>query len=154
MPLMLDSPSAVGPDVNNFLGARNVYPAFPGYTTGGLAQSASPYSTLTGGASAQYERPGGIASVPAGITGASAGATRGGLIGQPLTWWAAIVALFVALMWGAQKYSSEGEQFATIKLSIVNVFAIGLAAAIFIGLAKAVFGRFTVPGLSDFIVAL
>lgn len=160
-PLFIDSPPAAGVDVNNFLGARNVYPAYPGATTGGLAASASPYSFLASGATAEFRSSSGMASAPGGASalappgaGQPMGGTSGGIFGQPLTWWAVFVGLFLLLGWAARKYSSEGEAFATIKLSIVNVVTIGLAAAVFLGLAKAVFGKYHVPGLSDFIVAL
>lgn len=159
-PLFIDSPPAAGVDVNNFLGARNVYPAYPGATTGGLAASASPYSFLASGSTGEFRSSSGMASAPgaigpvSGAIGQPMGGTSGGVFGQPLTWWAVFVGLFLLLGWAARKYSSEGEAFATIKLSIVNVVTIGLAAAVFLGLAKAVFGKYHVPGLSDFIVAL
>ena len=149
-------------DVNNQVDTRGVYPEAGGPTVGNRGSALTPYTaggytdymglnTLTGdvgeGASVVGPGPG---------PGASGGAvaTSGGVVGRPLTWWFVLVILLVALMWTAQRFGSEAEQFKSVKLSLYNVLVISLAALVGFGVFKAIFGRFQVPGLSDYVQAV
>ena len=148
-------------DVSNQVDLRGVYPEAGGSTVGTRASALTPYTaggykdyigynTLTGdpgpGTGAYAVGPG---------PGASGGdAPASGVVGRPLTWWFVLVVLLVALMWTAQRFGSEGDQFKSVKLSLYNVIVISLAAMVGFGLFKAIFGRFQVPGLSDYVQAV
>lgn len=124
-------------DVNNQVDSRNVYGSAGGGTTGTRASAFAPYTA---------GRPG--TEVPTG------GGSGGGFFGKPLSWWFVIVVLTVALMWTAQRYGSEGEQFKNVRLSVYNIVVISLAAMIGFGAFKVIFGKVRVPGLSDFVQAV
>jgi hypothetical protein len=143
-----------GSDVDNVVNARNVYPEVSGVTTGtrgsamtGDTASRGPYvagrfSTSTAGA-----------NVPGGAGSPDSSGGGNGIVGHPVAWWVALIILLVALMWGSQRFGSEGENFKNIKLSIYNIVVISLAAVIGFAGLKMIFSRFTVPGLSDVILA-
>ena len=147
-------------DVNNQVDVRGVYPEAGGPTVGNRASALTPYTaggykdymganTLTEGGNA----PSVIGPGPG--PGMAGGGTGGnGVVGRPLTWWLVLVVLLVALMWTAQRFGSEAEQFKSIRLSLYNILVISLAAMIGFGVFKAIFGRFQVPGLSDYVGAV
>lgn len=122
-------------DVNNEVGARNVYPSAGGATTGTRAGAFTPYTSGSPGSEVAPN-------------------ASGGFIGKPLSWWFIIVALTVALMWTAQRYGSEAEQFKNVRLSVYNIVVISLAAMIGFGAFKVIFGKVRVPGLSDYVQAV
>lgn len=127
-------------DVNNQVDARNVYGTAGGPTVGTRASAFTPY---TAGA------PGSEVAPP----GASGG-NGNGVFGKPLSWWFLLVVLLVALMWTAQRFGSVGEDFKNVKLSVYNIVVISLAAMIGFGAFKVIFGKFKVPGLSDYVQAV
>ena len=132
-------------DVNNRVGARNIYPTAPGATIAQRASAMTPY------ASGSYSQdPDSAGSIQA--DGEAAPAT-GGVLGQPLTWWVVLVVLLVALMFAAKR-AGQGSEFGNIKLSLYNILTITLAAAVGVGFLKVVFSRFQVPGLTTYIQAL
>jgi hypothetical protein len=126
-------------DVNNLVDERNVYGAQGGPTTGTRAGAFTPY---TAGA------PG--SEVPA----SGGGGGMNGFVGKPLSWWFLLAVLLVALMWSAQKFGSLGEDFKSVRLSVYNIVVITLAAMVGIGAFKVIFGKFQVPGLSEYIAAI
>lgn len=148
-------------DVNNQVDVRGIYPEAGGPTVGNRASALTPYTaggykdyaglnTLTGaGNDAGILGPGPGPGMSDGDDQAPAG-----LVGRPLTWWFVLAILLVALMWTAQRFGSEAEQFKSVKLSLYNVLVISLAALVGFGVFKAVFGRFQVPGLSDYVQAV
>lgn len=117
-------------DIDNRVSVRNLYPTAEAPTTGQRASATTPFST-----------EGNMDEVADSMD-------TGGVFGKPITWWAVLVILLVALMWTARRFGSEGGNFGSIRLSVYNVLVIGLAAAIGIGFFKVVFSRFNVPGLS------
>lgn len=124
-------------DIDNRVSVRNVYPTAEAPTTGQRASATTPFST-----------EGGMDEVQDAM-GAS------GVFGKPITWWAVLVVLLVALMWSAKRIGGGAAgEFGNIKLSIYNVFVIALAAAIGLGFFKVVFSRFNVPGLSTYMKAI
>lgn len=154
-------------DINNQIDRRGVYPEARGSTVAERASPLTPYTaggykqipevglnTLTGGGRASvpsmagYDNPQGT-TAPGGAGGVSSMLGNGAL-GKPLTWWAILVVLLVALMWIAQRFGSEAEAFKNVRLSIYNIVVIALAAAIGFGFFKMLFGRFNVPGLSEY----
>ena len=129
-----------GRDVNNSVGVRNIYGAASGATTGQRAGAQTP--ATAGGVGMQDDGTNITDSVP-----------TGGMFGKPLAWWAVFVVLLVALMWVAKR-AGQASEFSNIRLSFYNILTIALAAAVGIGFLKVVFGRFTVPGLSTYVLAL
>lgn len=138
-------------DVNNTAFVRQVYPEAGGATVGTAASPLTPY--VAGRASGFQPRNTQVSDSGRG-TSAAAGAPAGGYVGHPLTWWFVLAILLVALMWFAERFGSEKEAFKNLRLSAYNIVVITLAAIVGLGVFKTVFGRFTVPGLSDFIAAV
>jgi hypothetical protein len=142
-----------GGDVNNTANARNVYPEAAGASVGIRGSALTPYT------SGSYKAASTLNSMAGGVSADMAtedgtGVEAGGVHTRPLTWWFVLVILLVALMYTAQRFGSQGQQFHSVKLSIYNIFVVALAAVIGIGFFKMVFGRFRVPGLSPFIAAV
>lgn len=149
-------------DVNNQVDVRGIYPEAGGPTVGNRASALTPYTaggykdysgfnTLTGDAG---PGTGAYAVGPGPGTSGGGDTGNGSMTGRPLTWWFVLVILLVALMWTAQRFGSEAEQFKSVKLSLYNIIVISLAAMVGFGLFKAIFGRFQVPGLSDYVQAV
>lgn len=128
-----------GAATDNPTPARNVYPTAPGGTLGAAAGGAS---LVTTGPTAGNEQPAGAAD-----------AAPKGVIGQPLTWWATLIVLFVVLGFVAKKAGNESE-FSNLKLSAYNVLMITLAAIIGIVGLKALVAKLPIPGLSTVIAAV
>lgn len=130
-------------DVNNLVGARNVYGSAGGSTTGTRGGAFTPY----------------VAGAPGSEVGAEGGNGNGrifgnGFFGKPLSWWFLLTLLLVGLMWAAQRFGSVGEDFKNVKLSVYNIVIITLAAMIGFGAFKVIFGKLRVPGLSDYVQAV
>ena len=144
-----------GADVNNTAFRRNAYPGAPGMTTGNLAGADTPYVMGIfkpyGGNTPGMADPN---SAQSGQPDQGAGTGGGGFLSKPFTWWFALVALLVALMWGAQRFGSEGADFKNIKLSLFNVLVISLASIIGITFFKILFSVVKVPGASDLVAAV
>lgn len=121
--------------------AGNVYPTAGGGTLGQRASAMSPATLTTRSGNG------------AGASGSDNAAPRGGLLGQPLTWWGLLFAMLLGLMWFAQRSGNDGD-FGNIRMSAYNVLTISLAAIIGIGFFKALFGTFRVAGLSEFVEAV
>jgi hypothetical protein len=130
-------------DVNNAVGARNVYGTASGPTISQRASAMTPF------ASGSYSQDPNSAGNPDGDRAAA----PSGLFGQPLTWWLVMVALLVGLMFVAKKAGQDSE-FGNLRLSFYNILTVTLAAAVGIGFLKVVFTRISVPGLSTYIQAL
>ena len=122
---------------------RDVYPAAPGNTLGAAVGAGSLVTTSSTPAASAVS------------TGASAptSAAPTGLTGQPLTWWATLIVLFIALGFVARKAGNEGE-FTNLKVSAYNILMITFAAIIGIAGMKALFARFQVPGISTLVAAV
>lgn len=73
--------------------------------------------------------------------------------GNPLSWWLALAGLYVVGGYLAQRVGTDGE-FANVKLTPYNVFVITLAAILGISMAKFIFTKYPVPGLSAVVLAL
>lgn len=146
-------------DVDNTTFRRNVYAGAAGMTTGGLAGADTPYTlgifgTQVGASNfgASMEDP---SSAPSGHGPAAAPTNGGGgFLTKPFSWWIAFAIALVVLMWGAQKWGSQGEDFKNIKMSFFNILVISLASILGITLFKILFVRVRVPGLSDLIAAV
>jgi len=132
-------------DVNNQVDQRNVYGATGGGTTGTRGSAFTPYAA--GGGSSR-------AAPTAAEAQSGGGGNGGGVFGKPLSWWFVLLVLLVGLMWGAQRFGSEAEQFKNVRLSVYNIVVISLAAMIGFGAFKVIFGKVRVPGLSDYIQAV
>lgn len=133
-------------DVNNRVGARNVYATAPGATISQRGSAMTPFA-----ASGSYSQdPDSAGNIQADDEAPGA---SGGVLGQPLVWWAVLAVLLVGLMFAAKK-AGQGSEFGNIKLSFYNVLTITLAAAVGVGFLKVVFSRFQVPGLTTYIQAL
>ncbi len=130
-----------GVNTVNVIKAQNVYPSYPG--SGSLGQDATmPYPQAVTGNGESTD--GG--SNPA-VNAAMVGAT-----GQPLTWWVALAAILVALMYFSTKYD-DGD-YANLKASAYNIFTVTLAAIVGISLFKLLFTKFPVPGLSTIVLSV
>ena len=144
-------------DVDNIVNARNVYPEVVGSTTGtrgsAMTMNASSPSRTAPYVAGRFSSDSAGANVPGGAGSADTSGGTNGVIGHPVAWWVALIVLLVALMYGSQRFGSEGENFKNIKLSIYNIVVISLAAVIGFAGLKMIFSRFTVPGLSDVILA-
>lgn len=134
-------------DVNNAINTRSIYPEGSGPTTAGRAGALTPYTAGRYG--------GGVSSGASGNSNTLTSAPdSGGVFGKPVSWWVVLVIATVGLMYGAQRFGSQGEEFKTVKLSVYNIIVITLAAMIGFGAFKVVFGRFKVPGWSEYVMAV
>jgi hypothetical protein len=147
-----------GGDVNNTVNTRGVYPESGGPSTGIRGSALTPYTSGSYKAASVLNSLGGgnVANAQASTDngGEDTGDQSSGVMGRPLSWFVVFLVLLVALMWAAQRWGSESEQFHSIKLSVYNIFIIGMAAILGIGFFKMLFGRFQVPGLTPFIHAI
>jgi len=121
--------------------ARDLYPDAPGASTAQIGSAATPYTTDA--STAAGGDPANTGAVPAGK----------GLLGQPLSWFAILLVLFLLLGWVGKKVGGrEGEVGVhNLKLSGYNILFITLAAIIGLGAMKVVLTRIRVPGLSTFV---
>lgn len=138
-------------DVNNVVNVRGIYPEAAGAS---LAQRGSSLTPYTSGQAKPQLNYNSAAADGGGMESDAGTSDGGGIVGRPFSWWIILVVLLVGLMYAAQRFGSEAAEFKTIKLSVYNVFVIALAATIGIGFFKMAFGRFQVPGLSDFVAAV
>lgn len=139
--------AALGSAVN-WATVRDLYPTASGPTTSEIGGANTPYTTDPSAAlgAAGATSVDDTAAAPSGRT----------LLGQPITWFVVLIALFVALAWAGKKVGGEAAQtgFSNLKLSAYNILFIGLAAALFVGAMKVVFSRVKVPGLTEYVQAL
>ena len=144
-------------DVDNTAFRRNVYPGARGMSTGTLSGANTPYTLGIFGSQVGPSNFGpGLENVDsaAPATAGPAPAVGSGFLSKPFSWWIAFAVALVALMWGAQRFGSEGEDFKTIRLSFYNILVIALAAILGISLFKILFTKIQVPGLSPLIAAV
>lgn len=132
-----------GVNTVNIVKAQNAYPSFPG--SGSLGQEATmPYpQAVTGGPVSTGNSGGGTAAQVAAAVGET---------GQPVTWWVALAAILVALMYFSTKY--DDGQYANLRASAYNIFTVTLAAIVGISLFKLLFTKFPVPGLSTIVLSV
>jgi len=130
-----------GASTDNPTPARNLYPTSPGAT---LGQASGAQSMSTTG------RPVGD---QVGAAGGNGGMVGDGIFGQPLSWFVALIALFIVLGMVAKRAGNAGE-FGNIKASAYNIMTITFAAIIGIAGLKVVLTRFPVPGLSAVVLAV
>lgn len=137
----------------NYSTPKDLYPDAAGASVAQIASAQTPYTTDVVAASdtATVE----MTDTGAG-NGASAGAGAQSSRGAIMTSMLAIIALFLALGWvGGKLGGREGETgVSNLKLSGYNIAFIGLASVIFTGMAKIVFARVRVPGVSTWVAAL
>ena len=122
---------------DNPTAAASVYPSAGGSTVSVAASAGSDVTT---------------APVSGGQNAAAAGA-GGGVLGQPLTWWVALIALFIGLRFVAAK-SGNAAEFGNIRANAYNILTITFAAIIGIVGLKLVFNKVQVPGLSTLVAAV
>lgn len=139
-------------DVNNTAYTRQLYPEAGGETVGTAASALSPYTK--GAPSGGSPRNTLVDSGRGSLAPAGGGGGMAAKAGHPLTWWFVLAILLVALMWFAERFGSEKEAFKNLRLSAYNIIVITLAALVGFGVFKTVFGRFQVPGLSDYVAAV
>lgn len=140
-----------GGDVNNTAYVRQVYPEAGGTTVGTAASALTPY---TKGAGPSFTPKNTLVDSGRGTVAGGGGGGGGGVASRPLTWWIVLAVLLVGLMWFAERFGSEKEAFKNLRLSAYNILVITLAAMVGLGVVKTVFGRFQVPGLSDYVAAV
>ncbi len=127
-------------NVNNPTPMGTFYPAYGGPTLGevgsapAMTDAPDPVNTASKNEVVQAQAVGGL--------------------GNPLVWWAVLVAMLFGLMFIAKRWGSEASEFASIKLSVYNIVVITLAAIIGINFFKMVFTRFKVPGLTTMVQAV
>lgn len=131
-----------GVNTVNVVPANNVYPSFPGGGSLGL-EATMPYpQAVTGTGSGQSNNNSNPVAIAAAV----------GETGQPITWWVALAAILVALMYFSTHY--DDGQYANLKASAYNIFTVTLAAIVGISLFKLLFTKFPVPGLSTIILSV
>lgn len=124
----------------NSLKLRSAYPRAAGLTTGEVGTSTASPSAPN--------------SPRANVAGNEVmRAAQVGVTGSPLLALAVMTIMLFALMFIAKRIGSEGATFASIKLSIYNIFVITLAAIIGLNFFKLVFTKLKVPGVSAAVLA-
>lgn len=132
----------VGANTVNLVKANNIYPSFPGSGSLGL-EATMPFPQMVTGTGQSNSGGGGTAASAAAAVGAT---------GQPMTWWVALAAVLVALMYFSSKY--DDGQYANLKASAYNIFTVTLASIVGISLFKLAATKFPVPGLSSVILSV
>lgn len=75
--------------------------------------------------------------------------------GEPFAVWLGFIVLLIALKVFSERPSTlGGANPAYLKIGGYNIMAVGLAAAVFVILMKAIFNKIRVPGLTEFANAL
>lgn len=75
--------------------------------------------------------------------------------GEPFAVWLGFIVLLIALKVFSERPSTlGGANPAYIRIGGYNILAVGLAAAVFVILMKAIFNKIRVPGLTEFANAL
>lgn len=155
--IRMNTATVFGSDVNNVANTRQIYPEAGGATVGTRASALTPYTAGRGPSYAPSNTlvdSGKGTVTPQGQDPNQSGDGAGGVVSRPLTWWLVLAILLVALMFFAQRFGSEKEDFRNLKLSAYNILVISLAAMVGFGVFKAIFGRFQVPGLSTYVAAV
>lgn len=135
---------------SNDVPARTIYPTAGGGTLGSRSTALSPYAVGEGGSSATMTPDGAISTDE---NSAAMGATAGGLLGQPLSWWLLLIVLLYGVRFAGSKLGS-GEEFKSLRVSVFNIVTVSLMAIVGIGFMKVLFNRFKVPGLTTFVNAV
>lgn len=133
----------------NDVPARTIYPTAGGGSLGSRSTSASPYSIGDAGSQSATIGPDGAVSSAENADSL----TSGGLLGQPLAWWALLLGLLYAVRFAGTRLGS-GEEFKNLKVSVFNIVTVSLMAVVGIGFLKVLLNRFKVPGLTPFVNAV
>jgi hypothetical protein len=75
-----------------------------------------------------------------------------GQTGNPIVAWVAVLVLLVALKFGAEHGAQESE-FSSIRVGLWSFLVITIVAVLGLNFAKWVFGTWTVPGVSQLVLA-
>lgn len=128
------------PDYNLF--ARNFYPATGGVTDAQAGSAANPATTAD---------PTDMIPQDNEVLVPLQRALQVGLLGEPVRWWLALAFLLFGGMWVVNRFG--GGTFANIKFTLYNVIAVTLIAIVGPSIAKVVFTRFPVPGITTIVLA-
>jgi hypothetical protein len=90
------------------------------------------------------------------VSAADDPAANGGIMGQPVGWWLAWLAIFVVFLWAARKYGGggpDGGRYGNILPSLHNGVFLTLFIVLILNVLKVGARKFPIPGLSELILA-
>lgn len=130
----------------NYTTKRAIYPSAAGANIGQVGSANTPHTNDPGALL-------GTQGASGGSMDANPAVAAGGWLGQPVTWYLALIVVFFALQFVAKR-AGEGDDFRNIRLSSYNILTMTLASALGIVTMKLAFSKFNVPGLSAFWAAV
>jgi hypothetical protein len=129
--------------LSNPLALRNLYP------NAGGASSAQAGSAMTPATTADTSD---IARTSSSGLMQTERAFKIGVLGEPVKFWLLLTVLLFGGMWVARRFGGSAN-FANVKFSLYNVIAIVVLTIVGQSIAKVLFTRFPVPGISTIVLA-
>lgn len=125
--------------MNNPLALGNLYPRTGGVTTAQAGSAMTQSSTVD-----TSRGPGELTLVE--------NALAIGLLGEPVKFWILLAVLAFGGMWIANRFKGNAS-FANIRFSLYNIIAIVILGIVGSSIAKVLFTRFPIPGISTIVLA-
>lgn len=129
--------------LSNPLALRNLYPSAMGATSSQAGSAMTPATTAD---SSDIAR-----TAPSGLT-ATERAFKIGVLGEPVKFWLVLTILLFGGMWVARRFGGNAN-FANVKFSLYNIIAIVVLTIVGQSIAKVLFTRFPIPGISTIVLA-
>ncbi|HEV7738624.1 MAG TPA: hypothetical protein VGO47_14785 [Chlamydiales bacterium] len=124
---------------NNPIALANLYPRAQGVTTSQAGSAMTPSST-------------GDMSRPSGDVTLVENALQIGLLGEPVKFWILLAVIAFGGMWIANHFKGNAV-FGNIRFSLYNIIAIVVLSIVGGSIAKVIFTRFPIPGISTIVLA-
>lgn len=124
---------------NNPIALGNLYPRAQGVTTAQAGSAMTPSST-------------GDMSRPSGDLTLVEHALQIGLLGEPVKFWILLAVIAYGGMWVATRFKGNAV-FGNIRFSLYNIIAVVVLSIVGSSIAKVIFTRFPVPGISTIVLA-
>jgi hypothetical protein len=143
-------------DVNNSIGLRSAYPGGNTWSNVPAAASRNRFRTNGVGELGAVNQGRGMRASTAQASAAADPAANGGIVGQPVGWWLAWLAIFVVFLWAARKFGGgggDGSRYGNILPSFYNGVFLTLYIVLILNVLKVFATKFQVPGLSELILA-
>jgi hypothetical protein len=143
-------------DVNNSIGLASAYPGGRTFSSVPAGASRNRFRTNGAGELGAVNQGRGMRASTAQVSAADDPAANGGIMGQPVGWWLAWLAIFVVFLWAARKFGGGGEggaRYGNILPSFYNGVFLTLYIVLILNVLKVGARKFPIPGLSELILA-
>jgi hypothetical protein len=143
-------------DVNNSIGLASAYPGGRTFSSIPAGASRNRFRTNGAGELGAVNQGRGMRASTAQGSAAEDPAANGGIMGQPVGWWLAWLAVFVVFLWAARKFGGgggDGSRYGNILPSFYNGVFLTLYIVLILNVLKVGARKFPIPGLSELILA-